>query len=278
MTETKKKKHDTEDPFANLSETLRSNVINHISHSVEEVDKPMSNSNPFEIEYSELLQEPLEVNLAEVQEPHEIHRLDTQINARIQTSDAKNKSSRYDESTFMGAFPDTGAQRSVCGRNQAIAYDKMHPGPLRAHDSSTQFKFEEQLATSTGIVSIKLPIHNNTHVDLHVDVIDLDIPLIIGLDVLKSKRLLVNYIDNNLHFCNKNIKQPLTYKFRHVIYEWDIRELFFTRQELTRLHLHFMHPSSRSLFDLIARSDPTKATPSIGQLIESISNACATCQ
>lgn len=45
-------KHDTEDPFSNLSETLTSNVIDHISHTVEEVDKPMSDSYPFEIEHT----------------------------------------------------------------------------------------------------------------------------------------------------------------------------------------------------------------------------------
>lgn len=114
--------------------------------------------------------------------------------------------------------------------------------------------------------------------DIHVDVVDLDEALIIGLDILNSQGLLVNYIDNSLHFCEENIRRPLTYKFGHVFFEWDRKETFFTREELTRLHLHFMHPSSRRLFDLIARSDPTKATPSIRKLIESISEACSTCQ
>lgn len=39
-----------------------------------------------------------------------------------------------------------------------------------------------------------------------------------------------------------------------------------------------MHPSSERLFELIARSDPTKATKSVRQLIESLTSACSTCQ
>lgn len=194
-----------------------------------------SDSNPFEVEFSELPQQPFEINFANEQGPYKIHRLDARINAQLKTSDCQKESRRYDESICMGACLDTGAQRSVCGRNQALAYDKIHPGALKKRHSSTQFKFGEQLATNTGIVWIKLPIHKNMHNDLHVNVIDLDIPLIIGLDILKSQRLSVNYIDDSLHFCNEDIERPLTYKFGHVFYEWDIHELFFTRQELTRL-------------------------------------------
>lgn len=115
--------------------------------------------------------------------------------------------------------------------------------------------------------------------DIHVYAIDLDIPLIIGLCVLNSQRLLVNYIDNSLHFCNQDIKQPFTYKFGHLFCEWDLKErFFFSREELNRLHLHFMHPSYCSLLDLITRSDLKKATPPIRKMLESITDKCSTCR
>lgn len=97
---------------------------------------------------------------------------------------------------------------------------------VSANESSTWFTFWEKLAASTGIVRIKITIHNNPHVDIHVDVLDFDEPLIIGLEVLKSHRLLVKYIDKSLHFCHENIRRPLNYKIRHVFFN-GIRRRWF---------------------------------------------------
>lgn len=75
---------------------------------------------------------------------------------------------------------------------------------------------------------------------VHMDVVNLNIPLIIGLYVLKAHKLLVNYVDNGPHFCNEGVKQPLTYKLGHFFFEWNTNEMFLTLEDLTRLHLHFM--------------------------------------
>lgn len=111
-----------------------------------------------------------------------------------------------------------------------------------------------------------------------MDVIALEVPLIIGLDALKSQRVLVNYIDNILNFCNEDTKQPFTYKFGHVSYKWDQKEILFTHAELTCLHLHFMHRSSDRIFDLIGLSESAKVTPSIRKIFESITDAWSTFQ
>lgn len=178
----------------------------------------------------------------------------------------------------MGACLDTGAQRSVCGIGQARAYYKLYHGSLTKGGSTSRFKFGKQLAQSIGSIRVELPVEKSTHISVTVDVIQMDIPLIIGLDILRPCKLSVNYVDNTLHYCNEGVTQPLTYKHGHVFYEWDTSEMFFTRQELTWLHLHFMHPSSERLFYLIARVNPTKATPSVKELINSITNACSSCQ
>lgn len=125
---------------------------------------------------------------------------------------------------------------------------------------------------------IKFPIKKHSHLDFHVEVVDLDIPLIIGLDILRSRKLLVDYVENTLIYCNEKIKRPITYKLGHVFVEWDQSEILFTREELSRLHLHFMHPSASKLFALISRSDPSKANPSVKQLIDEIPAACNTCR
>lgn len=106
----------------------------------------------------------------------------------------------------------------------------------------------------------------------------MDIPLIIGLDILRSRKLLVNYVDNSLQYCNEGIKRPFKCKLGYVFFEWNPNEILFTRGELVRLHLHFMRPSSQRLFELISRFDPTKNDPSMRKLIDSITKAWSTCR
>lgn len=134
------------------------------------------------------------------------------------------------------------------------------------------------MASSVGKLSIKFPIDQYNHMDLVIDVVHVDIPLIIGLDILKSQKLLVNYVGNTLVYCNEKTIRPITFKHGHVFVESDQSELLFTREELTILNLHFMHPSASRLFRLISRADPIKANPSVQRLVEEISAACKDCK
>lgn len=179
---------------------------------------------------------------------------------------------------FMGACLDTGAQRSVCGLAQAKAYSRLQPNSLSLKPQHMSFKFGHHIAQSIGIVNIRLPQDEFSHMNLQVHVVKMDIPLIIGLDILKSQSLLVNYVENKLEFRNLNISRPITFKRGHVFLEWDAQRIMFTREELTRLHLHFMHPAANRLFELIKRVNPTLATRSVQHLLDEISKSCRSCQ
>lgn len=125
-----------------------------------------------------------------------------------------------------------------------------------------------------GKVNIRIPVQDVTHINLSIDVINMDIPLIIGLDMLRSYRLLVNYINDTIHFGNFDIKRTIKHKSGHVFLECNLHEILFTRKELVRLHTHFMHPSASRLFSSIARADTTKPNSSIQHLFEEITSAC----
>lgn len=99
---------------------------------------------------------------------------------------------RYNKFQFHGGCLHSGAQRYVCYLSRAIAYDASHPGSLSLRDSATRFNFGETLAKSIGIIKIKFPVDHYTTLDLKIDVVHVDIPLRIGLDILRSRRLLVN--------------------------------------------------------------------------------------
>lgn len=106
----------------------------------------------------------------------------------------------------------------------------------------------------------------------------LDIPIIICLDILKSHSLLVNYLDNRLEYRNLKYSRPLTFKRGHVFLEWNHDAILFTRTELTRMQLHFMHPAADRLFELIKRASPAHATDSVKELLSEINTACQSCK
>lgn len=96
--------------------------------------------------------------------------------------------------------------------------------------------------------------------------------------MLSGHKLLINYINSTIFFCNFNVHRPMKHKTGNIFLEWTENEILFTLEELTRLHLHFMHTSASRLYQLIPRADPRKATPSIRKLNEDVSAACDSCK
>ena len=105
---------------------------------------------------------------------------------------------RYSDSTFNGVCVDTGAQVSVCGKRQAIAFCKTVSIPFALRPSNLKFKFGNTVTDSMGIMKFRCPAPDGGSIDLDMDVIDLDIPLLLGLRELRDHQLLVDYLDNTL--------------------------------------------------------------------------------
>lgn len=190
------------DPFATLEETLRSNASEHVNNNEEATWFGQT----FDVGIKEG-----NIQMANV------HRLSpTKI--------------KYGVSAFHGACIDTGPQRSVCGVNQARAYQKQNLCAIVKGKPNVQFRFGEQVASRIGKVNIKIPINDNNHLSLMIYVVDLDIPLVIGLDVLRGHRLLVNYIENTIYFCDHKIYRPIKQKMGHVFLEWNEHEILTVHQ------------------------------------------------
>lgn len=200
-TEPIKEGEEVEDQFVNINETLKSNALEHFNHVQEDNNEQTDISDSFEIDFS--LTPASKPNVVNIQRPNTL-------------AIKLKKDRRYDEYNLMGACLDTGAQSSVCGIGQPVVYEEIYSGSLSRQASATQFKLGEQITKSIGQIRIKFPIHENTHFEINVDVIQLDVPLITGLYILRSCKQLVNYVDNMLHYCNEDIKRPLTHKHGHV--------------------------------------------------------------
>nr|AHF58602.1 polyprotein [Chondrus crispus] len=183
-----------------------------------------------------------------------------------------------DDKTFRGACLDTGATTSVCGLNQAKAYASFAGFKYKPKKSNKVFRFGGNRARSMGTIVIRIPIPGNLYVELKVDVVEHDIPLLIGLDALDRFGLYVNNVQDMLVHDNSRWTIPLERKKGHLYYTWGEDEVLFTVSELKRMHQGFYHPSAEKLFNLIRRADPRDATTETRKILNNISQQCSNCQ
>eukprot|EP00171_Calliarthron_tuberculosum_P022166 IDg22166t1 len=101
--------------------------------------------------------------------------------------------------TFHGACIDTGAQKSVVGREQAEAYYRWLSLPLLiSKGANIVYKFGTHREPSIGKAKFKLPYANDREIIIELDVVNLNVPLLIGLDVLDRYKLYVDTVENKL--------------------------------------------------------------------------------
>lgn len=93
--------------------------------------------------------------------------------------------SSFGTQKFQGAFLDTGALRSVVGKGQTEAYYR-YMGILLTLILSTPklFNFDSQRKASIGKEKFRILYGPNNHLIVELEVIDIGIPLLLGLDVL----------------------------------------------------------------------------------------------
>ena len=149
---------------------------------------------------------------------------------------------------------------------------------FRPRRSVHSFRFGSDVQMSLGTIPIRIPTGHDTFLKLFVDVVPIDVPFLLGLDVLKREQIYPNTVDNKLVCKSQNWEVDLRLKFGHMYYDWSQTPIMFTRKELVRFHKHFFHPSSSKLFDLIKRAKPDEAHAETRKTLEDISRVCKTCQ
>eukprot|EP00171_Calliarthron_tuberculosum_P003375 IDg3375t1 len=146
---------------------------------------------------------------------------------------------------FEGALLDTGAQRSVMGLCQAVAYRKERPMSVRVFPSTVKFKFGTVIVPSIGSMEL--------------------------LNVF-----------NEIECVAQGWRAPIVRKNGHAYYVWDLKKSslpadnYYTASQLQRVHKHLAHPSARKLYELLKRAYPNNLSPGTIKILEKISNNCAT--
>ena len=178
---------------------------------------------------------------------------------------------------FEEACIDTGAEQCVIGKTQAMLYCKKHEVPFKLRQSDTRFRFGDGSYDSLGKIIIKIPTPNGSTLVRKMDVVQADIPLLIGLDLLHEEKLVADNVRNKLVNTVSNWEMPITRKFGHLYLCWS-KSILFTKSELIRLHRHFYHPFPDRLMGLIKKSSPEQADQNTRRILKEISEACSTCQ
>lgn len=159
----------------------------------------------------------------------------------------------YSQFHFEGACMVVGAQRSVVGLAQEKACFRLTKFKPNPKPSFLVNKYGDTSRQSLGTITFKVPLGRELYLTLIKNVVDANIPLFIGLDILRRKKLLINYLSINLECDSLGFTVTLTTKLDHIFSEWPYSSLLYTHSELIRMPLHFLHPKAEKAFDLICR-------------------------
>lgn len=184
-----------------------------------------------------------------------------------------------DVNNFWGACLDSGAQRTVIGEPQAKAYCKLTGirHGVERKNKSTKFRFGNVDHKGLGEMDVRLPLGGDHFISITAHVVPLDIPLLLGLDVMQELKLVIDLSENTLYSPVNGKEVPLVSKRGHIYLEWP-PSIFYTEAELRKIHRHFYHPSSEKLYALLKKAGGDEVDSDVKRTLEKVQRTCDTCQ
>jgi len=110
------------------------------------------------------------------------------------------------EAIFSGALLDTGAQRSVIGLRQTMAYFKLMSIEKYIQKSDVIFMFGTTKVEAIGMVEISIPTPTGS-LEIQVDVVQEDIPFLLGIDLMDKHGLQLLNVYNLLECVRLNSRK-----------------------------------------------------------------------
>jgi len=178
-----------------------------------------------------------------------------------------------------GACLGTGAQRTVIGEARARAFSRFSANSrqLKLSKVTDIYRFGRGRDKAIGTMDIDVPLGSTFIMRLTVDVVDLNVPFLLGLDVMDKYRLYVNTVSNHLVCVKEGVDLPVVRKYGHVYYDWDMAT-FYSFSELQRIHKHFFHVLPEHLYALMRRAKDKDAVPATLKKLQDLTDACDVCQ
>lgn len=128
-----------------------------------------------------------------------------------------------------------------------------------------------------GTINIDIKASGSHYVKVVTEIVDVDVPFLLRLDVLIHIRATLDF---NVFLLSKIFDDwyvPLMRIMRHFYVEWPVRILIFSPQ-LRRIHRHFEHPSAERLYALTKRAEPHGQHPELMRELEDIQRSCGVCR
>jgi len=195
-------------------------------------------------------------------------KLSAQINAKMKARE------ELVYPKFRGTVVDTGAARSCIGYNQAKALWKLQGFKSQIEPSNILFKFGDVVHCSNKIMNLSIPTPNGNELNFKCNIVNADVPLLLGLDVLKRENLIVNVRD--LKHEHMDSKLPMKIHKNHLIVPL-VDEIFYSKVQLLKLYRHCRHPGAEKLYRLLKRIDPTNVQGNTLEALKEIQSKCEPC-
>lgn len=128
-----------------------------------------------------------------------------------------------------------------------------------------------------GSIQVRIPINGEYFVVILARIVDVDLPLLLGLDVLSRLKAVLDFGKYTMTSTAGNCTIPLTKRMGHAYIDWQ-SSILYTEPELRKMHRHFFHPSTDKLYAIIKRAEPTTTNTGMYDILEKVKGTCDTCQ
>lgn len=145
----------------------------------------------------------------------------------------------------------SGAQRTVVGEKQANTYlRKVGGGTCFCSGTQSSKRFRFVNIDHESIEILELLMHVACHIVITFDahLVPINIPLLLGLHVLRKLRLLANFYYSTLS-TRDDWRMQLVYKFEHMYAKWP-PAIYYTEAELESIHRHFFTYLRQNFWDI----------------------------
>lgn len=181
----------------------------------------------------------------------------------------------YPHTRWAGVCVDSSAELKVVGCNEVFPYLRSAGLRWTLRLFIVQLRFRENLTQSEGVLSIRVLVPGQGFMLLEGHVFSTEVPLFLGLDVLRASGLSRDFRKNFLSSSDPPWRLPMTYTAGHAfisshaltkgtttIYRKNkgsrlpqAPEIHYTAGELRHIHLHFPHPRADKMFPLLRPAD-----------------------
>ena len=160
--------------------------------------------------------------------------------------------------SFKGALVDTGAQKTVIGRQQAFDYFVFSKQKPQFTPTNVRFRFGKNIFTANNRIIITIPTPANPIV-ISVDVVDAPIPFLLGMDVMRAHHLQPLIINQRIENIVERWSVPLTIDDGHLYWRWSPQTKHTQSGHTTHHNTHSTNPTTNPM-SIDKLVDPSPAT------------------